>query len=130
MTEKESKNQKKYWQGTGRRKTATANVRLISNDKSQIINGQKSDLDKGILAPLILVGALNSFGISAQVFGGGKVSQMEAIRHGIARALEKFNPEFRASLKKAGYLTRDPREKERKKPGLKRARRAPQWAKR
>lgn len=120
----------KYWTGTGRRKTAVASVRIYENDKSVTVNGHKSELSEKALAPLELVGEKGSFGISIKTNGGGKFSQQEAIRHGIARALEKYDAEFRSSLKKAGFLTRDPREKERKKPGLKRARRAPQWAKR
>lgn len=120
----------KYWAATGRRKTAVAQVRLLSGDKTITINGQKSDLYPTIASVFELVGTKEKFGLSAKVMGGGKVSQIEAIRLGVARALEKFDGEFRTTLKKAGYLTRDPREKERKKPGLKRARRAPQWAKR
>ncbi|MEK9156501.1 MAG: 30S ribosomal protein S9 [Patescibacteria group bacterium] len=123
-------NQKKYWQGTGRRKTATASVRLLSDSKSVVVNGQAANLPDQVLLPLELVGRKDALGLSVKVTGGGKESRLEAIRHGLARALEVYNPEFRTSLKKAGLLTRDPREKERKKPGLKRARRAPQWAKR
>ncbi len=82
------------------------------------------------LAPLKLVGELGKWDISAQTRGGGQTAQLEAIRLGVARALLKINPELKKTLKEAGFLTRDPREKERKKPGLKRARRAPQWSKR
>ncbi len=122
---------KQYWFGTGRRKTATASVRIFEEPKDGLtVNGQKKDLSAGVLAPFELVGKKDSFGATIRVCGGGKESQLDAIRHGIARALEKYSPEFRITLKKAGFLTRDPREKERKKPGLKRARRAPQWAKR
>lgn len=121
---------KKYWHGTGRRKTAVASVRIFESPKNITINEKKADLSNKEARPLELVGKKDSFGVSVKVSGGGKMSQEEAIRHGIARALEAFNPEFRSSLKKAGLLTRDPREKERKKPGLKGARRAPQWAKR
>jgi small subunit ribosomal protein S9 len=120
----------KYWTGTGRRKTAVASVRIYEDNKDIIFNGNKAELKDKIIAPFELVGKKGSFGVSVKVNGGGKVSQEEAIRHGIARALEHYNAEFRSSLKKAGFLTRDSREKERKKPGLKRARRAPQWAKR
>ena len=126
----ETSTTKKYWQGTGRRKTAVANVRIYEGSNDFLINGSKGDANEKILAPFELVGKKDGFGVSANVSGGGKEGQREAIRHGIARALEKYNEEFRTSLKKAGFLTRDPREKERKKPGLKRARRAPQWAKR
>lgn len=127
--EKETKIQK-YWHGTGRRKTAVASVRIIEGGDNVNVNGKATVLDKEILAPFELVGKKESFSLSIKVSGGGKISQLSAIRHGIARALETYNEEYRSSLKKAGFLTRDPREKERKKPGLKRARRAPQWAKR
>lgn len=119
-----------YWSGIGRRKTSVASVRIIEGSKEIKINDKIAELAENIIAPFELVGKKGSFGMTVKVFGGGKISQLSAIRHGIARALEKYNPEFRSSLKKAGFLTRDPREKERKKPGLKRARRAPQWAKR
>lgn len=121
---------KTYWLGIGRRKTAVASVRIFENDKTVTVNGDKTDLPAAIMSLFELVGKKGSFGLSAKTLGGGKVSQLEAIRLGIARALEKFDPEFRLTLKKAGYLTRDPREKERKKPGLRGARRSPQWAKR
>jgi len=122
--------EKKYWSGTGRRKTAVASVRIFEKDKTTTINGQKKEITEKINAPLELVGKKGSFGLSVRVNGGGKSSQEEAIRHGLSRALEKYDGEFRTSLKKAGFLTRDPREKERKKPGLRGARRAPQWSKR
>ena len=82
------------------------------------------------MAPLELVNKSDKFDVSVIVKGGGKTGQKEAIRLGIARALIKYNKSLRQTLKKAGFLTRDPREKERKKPGLKRARKAPQWKKR
>lgn len=128
MPETTTKNQ--YWNGTGRRKTAIASVRLILGEKNITINGEKAELPEPVLAPLEIAGKKGSYGISIRVTGGGKVSQLNAIRHGIARALEQIDGDLRTTLKKAGFLTRDPREKERKKPGLKRARRAPQWAKR
>ena len=121
---------KDFWVGIGRRKSAIASVKLSQTDQNFLINGKKSEMSIDLENPLELVGMKEKFGIMAKVSGGGKVSQVDAIRLGIARALEKFNPEFRTTLKKAGLLTRDPREKERKKPGLKGARRAPQWAKR
>ena len=121
---------KKYWHGTGRRKTAVASVRLYEDDSKITINGKKAEIDEKVAAPFELVGKKGSFGVSIKVSGGGKEGQLDAIRHGIARALEQFDSSFRVTLKKAGFLTRDPREKERKKPGLKGARRAPQWAKR
>jgi len=126
----ETKSTTKYWAGTGRRKTAVASVRIIEKNKEITVNSKEAQLSDYVLAPFELVGKKNSFGISIKVFGGGRISQLGAIRHGIARALEKYNPEFRSTLKKAGLLTRDSREKERKKPGLRRARRAPQFAKR
>lgn len=121
---------KKYWHGTGRRKTAVASVRIYENSNDIVLNGKKSELPEKVIAPFELVGKKGSFGISVKVSGGGKEGQLEAIRHGIARALETFDASYRSTLKKAGFLTRDSREKERKKPGLKGARRAPQWAKR
>jgi small subunit ribosomal protein S9 len=119
-----------YWSGTGRRKTAVASVRITENSNTIVVNNAKKELSDKVLAPLELVGKKGSFGISVRVSGGGQFSQEIAIRHGLSRALEVFNAEFRTVLKKAGFLTRDPREKERKKPGLKGARRAPQWSKR
>jgi len=129
MTPKE-KASTKYYKGVGRRKTAIASVRLTSNSKEVLINGKKATLSDDILSPLVVTGNADTFGVSAKTIGGGKESQREAIRLGIARALVNFNSELKPSLKKADLLTRDPREKERKKPGLKRARRAPQWSKR
>jgi len=128
----------KYFQAVGRRKTTTAEVKLFLNDGGKIlINGKDLKeyfpsffLQKIVFSPLELVKCQNKFKILVKVKGGGKISQAEAVRHGIARALVNFNPDFRKKLKKAGFLKRDPRMKERKKPGLKRARRAPQWQKR
>jgi small subunit ribosomal protein S9 len=128
MAEKDTK--KDFWVGIGRRKTAVASVKLTSDDKNFMVNGKKTELSKELENPFELVGVKEKFGIMAKVNGGGKMGQIDAIKLGIARALEKYNPEFRSTLKKAGLLTRDPREAERKKPGLKGARRAPQWAKR
>lgn len=121
----------KYYYGVGRRKTAVARVRLYPDTNPVfMINDREEPIDPLIAAPLELVGRAGKFRILARVTGGGYHSQKEAIRLGIARALISENSEYRQALKKAGFLTRDPREKERKKPGLKRARRAPQWAKR
>lgn len=122
----------KYMYGTGRRKTAIARVRLYEKGTGQIIwNGTEVSVPNDLyLAPLELVGEAGKWNISTKVVGGGKQSQLEATRLGVARALIEVNGEFRQALKKAGFLTRDPREKERNKPGLKGARRAPQWAKR
>ncbi len=128
----------KYFEATGRRKTATARVRLYTKgDKVVEINGMKFEKyfpTKGLqgtaLASLDKMRSMGRFKVTAMVNGGGVQSQAEAVRHGIARALVIFNPDYRKRLRKAGFLTRDPRMKERKKFGLKRARRAPQWSKR
>ncbi|OGD67998.1 30S ribosomal protein S9 [Candidatus Berkelbacteria bacterium RIFCSPHIGHO2_12_FULL_36_9] len=120
-----------YYYGTGSRKTAIARVRLYSGKGLVVINGKKVvKADETAISPLVLCGKKDKFDVSVVVRGGGIISQKEAIRHGISRALLEFDQELRPTLKKAGFLTRDPREKERKKPGLKRARRAPQWQKR
>lgn len=127
----------KYSALIGRRKTATARVRVYKKGNGAImINGLKISeyfsADKiGIVkSPLKLVGKLRDFNISVVVKGGGKKGQADAIRHGISRALIEEDKELRSVLKLKGWLTRDARKKERKKPGLKRARRAPQWSKR
>jgi len=122
----------------GRRKTAVARVRLIKNGKGAItVNGKPMEeyftvyeLRNLVKAPLEVVGQAEAVDVSAKVLGGGMRGQAEAVRHGVSRALIQLNPTFRKSLKKLGYLTRDARKKERKKPGLKKARRAPQWSKR
>ena len=128
----DSKTTKKYVGATGRRKTAVASVRLYSDGSGKItINDKSVTSDNQIyLEPLKLVGKLGNLDVSVRVAGGGIQGQVEAIRHGIARALLNIDEEYRATLKKAGFLTRDPREKERKKFGLKGARRSPQWSKR
>lgn len=127
-----------YYYSAGKRKSAVARVRMYQNGKGDVtINEKNIDeyctllTSKGIiLSPLKLTGLTKSFDISVKVIGGGPSAQSEAIRHGISRALLEYSPELRGSLKKAGFLTRDSRIKERKKPGLKRARRAPQFSKR
>lgn len=127
-----------YIKAVGRRKTAVARVRLFQNGSGNIMINSKnwkdyfstSTLQNIIFSPIKLTSLGNDIDFTIKVIGGGTNSQAEAIRHGIARALFKFNSEFKPSLKKAGFLTRDSRKKERKKPGLKRARRAPQWKKR
>ncbi len=121
----------KYLYGTGRRKTAVARVRIYEKGKGLLqVNNRERAIDPLIVAPFELVGETGKWNVSVMVMGGGRQSQREAMRLGVARALLKLNADWRQALKKAGYLTRDPREKERKKPGLKGARRAPQWAKR
>lgn len=127
-----------YFYGCGKRKTAIARVRLYAKGKGGVVvNGKplqeyvKLAISSGIiLSPLKLTGTAKDFDISVKVIGGGVSAQGEAIRHGIARALLEYNNTLRGTLKKAGFLTRDARIKERKKPGLKRARRAPQFSKR
>ena len=127
----------KYYYGTGRRKTSTARVRLYDGKGQVVINGKTPDvylspanLIDVILQPLVLVGMKDRFDISAKVNGGGASSQADAIRHGVARALLKVDETLKKTLKTNKLLTRDPRAKERKKYGLKRARRAPQFSKR
>jgi len=128
----------KYWSAIGRRKAASAQVRLFTRGEREFSVNNK-DLKKYFVvsflqdvakSPLGLLNIADKFGVQVKVIGGGINAQAEAIRHGISRALVEFNPNFRKKLKKAGYLTRDPRKKERKKFGLKKARRAPQWQKR
>ncbi|HWQ59063.1 MAG TPA: 30S ribosomal protein S9 [Clostridia bacterium] len=123
--------------GTGRRKSSVARVRLLPGVGSITVN--KRDLEEYfghetlkmiVREPLVLTDTLAKFDIVANVHGGGTTGQAGAIRHGIARALIVASPELRSALKKAGFLARDPRMKERKKYGLKAARRAPQFSKR
>ncbi len=116
--------------GTGRRKRAVAQVRITSGSGKVVINKVEKVLPDYVLEPLKLVGETNKWDISILVAGGGYASQPMAIRLGLARALIDLNPDFKPTLKHAGFLTRDARERERKKYGLKSARRAPQFAKR
>ena len=123
--------------GTGRRKCSVARVRITTGSGSIKINDQTIDeyfeletLKTIVRQPLVLTETLNSVDVIVNIYGGGKAGQAGAIRHGIARALNDFRPELRAELKKAGFLTRDARKKERKKYGLKKARKAPQFSKR
>ncbi len=137
MATKKTKKKVQYW-GTGRRKKAIARVRLIPGGNGTItIN--KRDIDQYfgldtlkliVRQPLELVDALNKFDVCVNVCGGGFTGQAGAIRHGIARALVLADEAYKADLKKAGFLTRDSRTKERKKYGLKKARKAPQFSKR
>lgn len=122
----------KYFYGTGRRKSAVARVRVIpgGSNKITINDVVVNDETQIYLDPLKLVGKYGTTDVTVKVEGGGTHGQLEAIRHGIARALVEMDEVFRSTLKKAGYLIRDPRAKERKKPGLKAARRSPQWSKR
>jgi small subunit ribosomal protein S9 len=141
MTEKiqvKTKETRKYFSGIGRRKCSIAQVRLIPNGTGQVeVNHKKFNeyfpealLQEKVNAPLKLTDFYGKVDMTIMVNGGGKTGQAEAVRMGIARALQKYDLELRHVLKVAGYLKRDARVKERKKPGLRRARKAPQWAKR
>jgi small subunit ribosomal protein S9 len=128
----------KYLEAIGKRKTAVARVRLFTRGDRVFLVNQKSlekyftisDLQKTAQASLEKMKCLDKFRVETLVKGGGLSSQAEAIRHGTARALTLFNLDFKKRLRRAGFLTRDSRMRERKKFGLKRARRAPQWSKR
>lgn len=132
------KSKKPYLYGTGRRKSSVARVHLFQGGTGTItINGRDIDEYFGldtlkliVRQPLVTTELVGKVDIEATVTGGGVTGQAGAIRHGISRALLEVNPEYRAALKAAGFLTRDPRMKERKKYGLKAARRAPQFSKR
>lgn len=145
MTEKISKIKKativpkkeRYFEAVGRRKTATARVRLYTKKNGIIINEKDYAVyfpllrwQKEIEAPLEKMNIEDKFGAIVKVKGSGPAAQAEAVRHGIARALVKFNPEFKKRLRRAGYLIRDPRAVERKKYGRHKARRGHQWRKR
>ncbi len=127
----------KYFYGTGRRKSAVARVRLYPGTGDIVINDKPleeyfvREADRiRVRSPLRAASALDQFTIMVKVSGGGISGQAGAVGHGIARALLVANPDLRTLLRKGGFLTRDPRQKERKKPGLKRARKAPQYTKR
>jgi len=128
----------KYIKGLGRRKEASAQVRLVPAGAGKIVvNGREMKeyfplftLQQAVNAPFLATGTENRFDVSVKVSGGGIHGQADAIRLGIARALIDLNPDYRSSLKKLGYLSRDARVRERKKYGHKSARRSPQWAKR
>ena len=126
------------YQGTGRRKTAVAQVKLTPGEGIILVNRKslteyvcgRKKLEIAAMHPLVLTDTLKSYNVIASIYGGGIPSQAEALRHGIARALLEINPDWRRLLKKAGLLTRDPRMKERKKYGHKRARKSFQYSKR
>lgn len=128
----------KYIKATGRRKTSVAQVRLYTEGAkgAVIVNGVKAakyvgtDLAAVVTQPMKASGHTRDANVSIIVKGGGTIGQVEAMRHGVARAILLLDPESREILKVNGFLTRDPRQKERKKPGLKGARKAPQWSKR
>jgi len=126
-----------YTNGTGRRKTATAQVRLSAGSGAVIIDGKtleerfpSLESQRVIMRPLVVTENVGKYNVVVKASGGGIEGQSGAISHGIARALLKADPEYRKKLREYGFLTRDPRAKERKKPGLKRARKAPQYTKR
>ena len=126
---KEKKNE--YWYSIGRRKTAIAKVKLIKGSgKFYILDKEITQPSRVYTEPLKTVGKDKYFDIYINVYGGGIVAQLDAIRLGIARALNKFDKDLHKTLKVEGFLTRDSRMKERKKPGLKGAGKSPQWAKR
>jgi small subunit ribosomal protein S9 len=139
MTEKKEKkvsSRDKYTEATGRRKTSVARVRLVKASKTSILVNNRpfedyfkvGELRKSILS--VFNNLSSSFSVSAKIIGGGVASQAEALRHGIARALILEDSNLRTTLKLKGFLKRDPRAKERRKFGLKKARKAPQWSKR
>jgi small subunit ribosomal protein S9 len=127
-----------YYEGVGRRKESTARVRLMSGSGRFIVNGKEAEAYftrlgdlQAILAPLASVGQnLQTYDITVTVEGGGVTGQTSAVQLGMARALAKINAEWVSAMRKGGYMTRDARIKERKKPGLKRARKAPTYTKR
>ncbi len=126
-----------YYEGVGRRKTATARVRLYPGEGTIVVNDKPVEeyFPRGgdashLVEPLKVTDTLGTFNVSVKVQGGGVSGQAGAVRHGIARALLAADPNLRPVLRKGGFLSRDARMKERKKPGLKRARKAPQYTKR
>lgn len=128
----------RYYEGVGRRKRATARVRIYPGGEGEILVNEKTvkdyfprtgDVDR-LMMPLELTGMVGKFDVTIQVKGGGVTGQSDATQMGMARALVKYDEELRSILRKTGMLTRDAREKERKKPGLKRARKAPTYTKR
>ena len=133
------KTSEKYIETVGRRKTSVARVRITpqkNNAKTTFLTNEKElevyfpVKEMQVISKQPLTSVPDKFKITAHILGGGIHSQSEALRHGIARALTEYNSELRKTLKKAGYLKRDPRAKERRKFGLKKARKAPQWSKR
>ena len=126
-----------YIEAVGRRKTSIARVRITEGGKDFTINGKShvdyfptAEMQMIVESPLKKVDLFGKFSVTVHVNGGGIHSQSEAVRHGLSRTLEQYQADFRKPLKDAGYLKRDPRAKERRKFGLKKARKAPQWSKR
>ncbi len=137
MTKKSAKAKRDYICALGRRKTAVARVRLHVGNVGVLVNGKplkeyirNEDWESYSIAPLMLTGTMDRFRVEATVRGGGLSGQAGALRHGIARALNEADPTLRTVLKRAGFLTRDARAVERKKPGLRKARKAGQFSKR
>ncbi len=132
------KKAKQYIEAIGRRKTSSARVRIEEAAKNSIVINEKDvleyfptkELQKVVRGVFDEVKPEKDFAISVKVSGGGIHSQAEAVRHGIARAIVEWNEEYKTTIKKAGFLKRDPRAKERRKFGLKKARKSPQWSKR
>jgi len=140
---KKAKVARQYFEAVGRRKRSTARVRIFTcrpfeDEKGKIIINDKPytdffptyDLQQTVASPLIKMKSISRFEVTIKVSGGGIKGRAEAIRHGLSRALVKFNPDFSKKLKRSSFLTRDSRRIERKKPGLKKARKASQWKKR
>jgi small subunit ribosomal protein S9 len=130
--------EKRYYQGTGRRKTAVARVRLFPGSGDIVVNGRSATeffggrglLQSIIRSPLELTGMADAFNVLIKVRGGGDSGQAQAVRHGIARALVDADETLRPALRQAGFMPRDPRAKERKTPGFRRARKQKQFTKR
>ncbi len=136
-SEKAPKFEGRYFEGVGRRKTSIARVRILSGHGGALVNKKKisdyfqlSELKETALSPLSHLKLADKFDISVHISGGGLKSQAEAIRHGLSRALVSSSADLKKRLRALGFLTRDSRAVERKKYGLKKARRAPQWKKR
>lgn len=126
-----------YFSGTGRRKTAIAQVKISPGNGAVIVNNTpfeewlpNNEKRMAVLKPLLVTENVGKFNVKIKVLGGGPEGQRDAVRHGLARALQKFDDNLKTVLRQYDLLTRDPRAKERKKPGLKRARKAPQYTKR
>ena len=126
-----------YFSGTGRRKTAVAQVKLMAGSGAIIVNNKpfedwepNADERLAVIKPLVVTDNAGKFNATVKVTGGGTSGQRDAVSHGLARALQKFDDSLKTVLRQHGLLTRDPRAKERKKPGLKRARKAAQYTKR
>ena len=137
LSEKEVEKNDRYYEAVGRRKSATARVRIFTKGDGIVVNDKDckeyfalEELDELVQAPLKKMKSLDRFKVTVKVKGGGVRGQAEAVRHALSRALVVFNADFKKRLKRAGFLKRDPRVKERKKYGLKKARKAPRWSKR